>query len=182
MRLKLPLLTLGLVLYAFAPAMAQNQASTTPYYNTTTQTPTYYNQTTNGTVPFYNNGNTTPALPIQQMVAGKDAPSYNYNSNNGVQPYNFGATSSSYSPQPTMTQEQQAAAYQQTLQAQLAAQQAAQQQLQQQQYGQANLQALTQYPNSPFGTAPQAPKQRKVVYKELNNPLKDPPRLFNPDQ
>lgn len=189
MRLKLPLFVLGLAAFASAPAMAQNNASTTPYYNTTSTTPTYYATTPTGAVPVYNNLNTTPIMPMDQMVAGKNAPSYNYNNPTGVQPYNFGTGAGNVSGQAAMSAEQQAQMYQQQLL----------NQQQQQQYAngqtgpmgvsttQGSLQNLTQFANSPFGTNTQGtaaavPKQRKVIYKELNNPLKEPARLFNPDQ
>ena len=72
------------------------------------------------------------------------------------------------------------------LQAQLQAQQAYLNSIAQQQAGNGNG-LLT---GGPFGTTPvgdadtsgQAPKQRRVIYREVNSPLAAPPRLFNPDQ
>jgi hypothetical protein len=172
---------LGLAL----PAHAQNYQGTTTYvpmYNTTTATgtPSYYAPSTTGAIPVYNNLSSTPPQPVQQYVAGKNAPSYP-NPNTQVQPYNFQNPNSLYGNQTEA--EHQATIYQQ----QLLAQGLQQQQQQQAAYGQQpytnayNNYGLT---GGPFGNTPdsQLPKRRRVLYKELNNPLKEPTRLFNPDQ
>lgn len=151
---------------------AQTTSSNQPYYA--------YDASAyeTGPMPVYNQG-ATP-IPLTQMVAGQNAPSYNYNQT-AVQPYSFGASTSTtsgqyYAPQGTLTPQQEAA-----LQAQI---------LQQQYMPQSdtnNLAAqLAQLNQGPFGTqADDQPTKRtvkRVVRNALNDPLKPPPRLFNPDQ
>lgn len=187
---------LGMVSILSSSAWAQsNNTGYTPLYNTSTTAPVYYSAT-NGVVPVYNNSQTTPYLPMDQMVAGKNAPSYDFNQTNNA--YQFGTNGQVYGGSGAITPAQQAqldAQYQALQDAQL---QAAQQQylnsLQpQQQVAPGALASYNSigYPGNynlvggPYGTTPAAsaaPTQRRVRYKELNNPLKAPPRLFNPDQ
>lgn len=150
--------------------MAQTQATTTsgsPYY---------------GAVPAYNT-NAVP-VPLTQMVAGQNAPSYNYNqaSANTVQPYNFnaGPTGQYYQPQGTLTPEQEA-----MLEAQMIQQSMMQQPMAQNgnNYLQAQLSQLTQGPfANQSSDVPTKRTVKRVVRNGLNDPLKAPPRLFNPDQ
>lgn len=180
------------------PALAQAQTGYNPYapvYNSTSAGQSYYTPNANGTAPIYNNSNMTQPVPLQQYIAGKNAPSYNFNNNpNQVQPYGgFGAQGPTPgTPAYTQMQNQQ---YQQQLQQQ------------QQQEAAASTYGLRQPPmqggvpgmgynpsnigannygfnNGPFGTAQQqqVPKKRRVVYKQLNDPLKEPARLFDPNQ
>lgn len=167
----------GVVLFGGVQAYAQTYPANSPYY---TNNAAAYDMEP---APVYNQG--AAPIPLNQLVAGQNAPSYNYN-NTAVQPYNFGSTTSPsgqyYVPQGTLTPQQEAA-----LQAQI---------LQQQQYAQQygapqndanNLAAqLAQLNQGPFGTnADEQPTKRtvkRVVRNALNDPLKPPPRLFNPDQ
>lgn len=183
MRLKFSAMVFGIATYGFfpAPVMAQTQNTYVPLYNTAG---TPYYSATQGGVPVYNNNPNAPILPMDQMVAGKNAPSYDYNQTS--QAYTFGATTNgSGTSQAALTPQQQAQLEAQ-YQAQLQAQQAYLNSIAQQQTGNDGL--LT---GGPFGTAPvgdtgasgqAATKQRRVVYRDINNPLSAPPRLFNPDQ
>lgn len=184
MRLKLYAICTGLMMATAVPAMAQS----TPIYNTNTGGTPYTNTNTGSTI--YNNGTNVPPIALNQIIAGKNAPSYTYGGG-GVKPYNgfnsnplAGVTSiGSLTPeQATYLQNQQNQAYA-AEQARLA------QQAQQQQYGSANSSLyqgsnFSQLYSNPFGTQPEktVPTKRRVVYKEANNPLVTPPRLFNPEQ
>jgi len=196
MRLFVSLAVLGLV-SATVPAMAQQTTTTTqpqamygvPMYNSTGNS--YYQGTPSG-APVYNNGGARP-LPLNQIVAGKNAPSYNYNQNNaytgfgasgnplaGADYGNLTSEQSRYIDQQReyrAQQEQQA--YMQSMQQVQQQQQTWQQQPQQGAVG--YMQGLNQGYN-PFAQPEEKPKQRRVVYNERNNPLATPPRLFNPDQ
>jgi hypothetical protein len=195
MRLKLSAVLFGLALSAAIPAMAQTTTQTTnapyapyaPVYNTAGNAPVYYSATPNGAIPVYNNTNSTPTLPMQQMIAGKNAPSYQFNQQ---QPYGAGGTNW-YTGSGAMSPQHEAQARAQMQQQQAAAnaqQQAYMNSLQQQQ----NAQNISQngFPDlsvlnkGPFAGSqqPQVPTRRRVIGKEMNNPLKEPPRLFNPDQ
>ncbi|PZO80894.1 MAG: hypothetical protein DI626_11140 [Micavibrio aeruginosavorus] len=180
------------------PSMAQNtNYYGVPNYNTGTGT-TYYTPSQNGGgAPVYNNGANVQPFPMQQMIAGRNAPSYNFN--NGNQAYTgFGTNSNPMSGVTSigsLTPQQDA-----YLRAQQQSQNSGsfgqfgnntyqQQYYQQQPNGNAQNQGgafsgFYNNGNSPFGTTPTAgvPTQKRVVYKERNNPLVDPPRLFNPDQ
>jgi len=202
MRLKLSLAVLGLLMAGTAPSLAQNPQTqqgyypVQPIYNTNTAVP--YFQSQNGASPNYNNGTNAPAFPMQQMIAGKNAPSYNYNTTGGPQPYNnFGNNNPANGPTPMdqiqggsyqrdlagLAYQQQ---YMQDYQKMLAQQQS---QLQQQQQQPQNAPSAYQgnafsqlYANAAGPDKPAAPKKQRVVYKERNNPLIVPPRLFNPDE
>ncbi len=168
----------------FAEVSAQNtQTQYIPLYNATPSSQTYYAPTNNGSVPVYNNAANTPSLPLEQMVAGKNAPSYNYNQT--TQPYTFGAGTSG----PNAFTAEQEAQVQAQYQAQLQAQQQYINSLYQQNPagGQPGAAAVANgLTGGIFGTTPSdqaaAPKQRRLVYRERNNPLSAPPLLFNPDQ
>ncbi len=180
-----------------AQSMAQNtNYYGAPNYNTGTGTTYYTNAPNGGGAPIYNNGTNVQPLPMQQMIAGRNAPSYNFN--NGNQAYTgFGANSNPMSGVTSigsLTPQQDA-----YLRAQQQSQNAGSfgqfgnNTYQQQYYQQQQQAGNTAYQNNgfsgftgnnPFGTTPTAgvPTQKRVVYKERNNPLVDPPRLFNPDQ
>ncbi|PZQ45263.1 MAG: hypothetical protein DI551_07920 [Micavibrio aeruginosavorus] len=195
MHKKLVLLATAALLSGFGfsgTVHAQNNTGYTGYTYTGTGTgyaPIYNGQTrssstTGNTV--YNSGN-VKTLPMQQMIAGKNAPSYNYNQN--VNPYGFGAGTTSGSIG-VMTPEQ-------------ASMQRAQRDAQAQAYQQQYLQSLQQqrmqqngmvptglegYQNGQYGGQQyygnnmyqqQAPKKKKVIYKQMNNPLTEPSKLFN---
>lgn len=181
------------------PAAAKAQTGYNPYapvYNTAAPGQSYYSNNTSGTAPVYNNAATTRPVPLQQYIAGKNAPSYSFN-NEQIQPYNGFGTQGPAVGTPAYVQMQN--------------QQFQQQQLQQQQFDQQQAAGygLRQPPlpggipgngynpgtrganaygsslsGGPFGTAQQqqVPKKRRVVYKEMNNPLKEPARLFDPNQ
>lgn len=199
MRLFATVAILGLV--SGMPAMAQTTTTNTgasnpqmiyavPVYNAM-PSGTQYQQ---GSPTVYNNGTASP-LPLQQMTAGKNAPSYNYN---GAAPYsgfNTGGNPMAGADMSNLTPEQRryidaqtAANYQQEQymreQQNRQALQQQQQMLQQQQqpFAQTNSYLGTGNFNNPFAEPEQKPKQRRVVYNERNNPLVTPPRLFNPDQ
>ena len=191
MRLFVSVAMLGLM--AAVPAMAQQTNTNAPtaptgpmiyavpVYNGMSGTPQYQQ----GTPTFYNNAAQAP-LPLNQLAAGKNAPSYNYN-NSGQTPAYTGFTGNNplsgmdyanLTPeQRRYLDQQEAARYQQ----QQYLQQQQQQQRAQQQLGQANS-YLGGGSLNPFAQPEQKPKQRRVVYNERNNPLVTPPRLFNPDQ
>jgi hypothetical protein len=194
MRLFASVALLGLMVAM--PAMAQNTYTTTntggvpgsavyavPMYNGVSGA-TQYQTGLNG-APVYNNAAQQP-LPLNQLAAGKNAPSYNYNTANqaytGFTGGNVmaGADLANLTPEQRRMIDQQAAARAAQEQAYLNSLQ--QQQAQQQ--GQMNpyLQGATQMYNNFNQPEQQKPKQRRVVYNERNNPLTTPPRLFNPDQ
>jgi hypothetical protein len=198
MRLKLSVAVLGLLMAGSLPALAQTNAQqqqpnayyapSAPVYNTGNSVP-YYSQQ-NGTTPIYNNNPNTPTLPMNQMIAGKNAPSYNYNAN---QAYSFndptslaGASLGSLSPeQANMVRAQRdanAQAYQQAYQQQLQDQQNQQQQMQQSGASQYQGGQFAQlYANATGQQQKPVSTKKRVIYKEMNNPLVAPPRLFNTD-
>jgi len=179
MRFGLVLSVAGFVLCGSTAAMAQTyyQTNGTPIFVPMTGAQGY-TTTQTGAVPFYNN-NTQP-LPMDQLVAGKNAPSYNFG---GTQPYNsFGGSMTNSNG--VLTPEAVA---------QLRAQRDAQAQQYEQQFlqsGQANNQqgtlgAVQNAYNSFTGQQqqqPARPVKRQLVYRQQDNPLAAPPRLFNPDQ
>lgn len=181
--------TLTLAICA-APAFAQQQQQNTnyaPLYNTNSNSPVYYSSN-NGTVPIYNNANNTPVRPMEQMIAGKNAPSYDFNKSK-TQPYLFGTNQNAnaytgYGVDPNLQLQQNQYNYQDPYAQQMAQQTGAYN------YGAGmpnnSLVDLSKLQGGPFGTQtqdnPQRPTKRRVVYKERNNPLVEPPRLFNPDQ
>ncbi len=209
MRPFVSLAVLGIIASASVPAAAQQQTATTPgsgYATTqsgyTQSAPVYtapiYNSASNnyyqpnatGT-PFYNNSPSARPLALNQMVAGKDAPSYNYNRNQSYNGYGDPLANmdmSAMTPeQARLVRAQRNARAQQAQAGYLASLQAQkQQQLQMQQQPGAltnpYLQGAGQMYNQFAEPEPEKPKQRRVVYKEMNNPLVTPPRLFDPDQ
>jgi uncharacterized iron-regulated membrane protein len=158
-----------------------------PLYNAPMQTP-YYAPSQAGGVPTYNN--LAQPVPVEQLIAGKNAPSYNFNT--GTQAYTgFGNNplsniTSIGSLTPEQSRYMQAQADAAAAQRQNEYMASLQQQPNAQQQGIAS--ALpTQFSsgfNNPFGTQPEKPVKvtRRVVYRERNDPLVTPPRLFNPDQ
>ncbi len=181
MRLKLSLAVIGLLLAGSAPALAQNEQNSN-YYGSAA--PTYAaptgNYSTNGVV--YNSGSVTP-LPMQQMIAGKNAPSYNYGT---AQPYNSGYSGNtsigSLTPEQAAAQraqrDAQAQAYQQQYMASI------QQQSMQPNAATPNQQqgAFAQmYNNMTGGQEQQPPVKKRVVYNGRPSPLVEPPRLFKTD-
>ncbi len=174
---------LGVTLAIAIPAFAQTNAQNTQTYNAQ---PVY------NAAPVYNSGANVQPYSMQQAIAGKNAPSYNYNPN--PQPYNFNATGNQNAygsnafgamtpEQATMLRAQrdaQAQAYQAQYMEQLRAQQQGGVYSNSSAY-QGN--AFSQLYNS-FGQKDEekVPTKRRVVYREKNNPLIEPPRLFNPDQ
>lgn len=148
----------------------------------------------------YNSGTNLQLLPMQRMIAGQNAPSYTYRGQNqGTQPYtNYNAGPLSLDPSAigSLTPEQaqlireqrnaQANAYQQQYLEQLRQRDLNNPYLLQQQEQMMN--GSSQYQGSQFSqlyaNAGQKKPQvkRKVIYNELNNPLVEPPRLFNPDR
>jgi hypothetical protein len=140
-------------------------------------------------VPLYN-AQAQP-LPLNQMVAGQNAPSYSYNQPGGTQPYSFGATNTNtgggfYAPQGTLTPEQEAALAQQIAQQEFLIEQQMQMNMQGQGGLGAQLNALNQSPffnqNNDIQKQPGQRVVKRVVRNALNDPLSPPPRLFNPDQ
>jgi hypothetical protein len=190
MRLFVSLAVLGLA-FAAMPAMAQQtttqpQVVYTPMYN---PSPNSYYQPGVGGSPVYNNGSAQP-YAMNQMIAGKNAPSYNYNRSNAYTGFTntgdplAGADLANLTPEQSRYIEQQRLyRVQQEQQAFLQQQQA---QLQQQQAWQQSQQQINTMQNLNQGYNPLAqqeqPRQRRVIYKERNNPLVTPQRLFNPDQ
>lgn len=202
MRFGLPLAVLGFVLASgmspcFAQTQQQQQQSYVyggannngmPLYNSAQN---YRSDTTAGSI--YNTGQNLQLLPMQQMVAGKDAPSYAYGGSQKNQPYGFNnngmldpTAMGGLSPeQARMIRDQRdarAAAYQQQYLESL------QRNPQVGPYTPGQEMAGSQYQGSQFSQLyaqngqPKPPVKRKVLYNQLNNPLVDPPRLFNPDK
>lgn len=201
MRYILSLAVLGLAVGAGAPAYAQQQQAqqpsyvyqgqqqnTNPVYN---NLGTYRPNTTNS--PYFNSAANLQMLPMQQMIAGKNAPSYAYGGRQEQQQNGLfggdggflGGGMGGISPEQANAIRAQrnanAAAYQQQYFDSVNQREA--QQYAQQQAGMVG----SQYQGSQFNqlyTDNQQPKpvKKKVIYNELNNPLKEPPRLFNPDR
>ena len=180
MRFPFGMIMAGFVAFMAVPAMAQ-----TAYQTTNTGVPIYvpsttgqaYTTTQTGVTPFYNN--TAQPLPLQQMVAGKNAPSYNFK--NQVQPYNLNTASMNSNGALTpdevdrirASRDAQAQAYQKQFLEQSA------QNGQPQTIGGAMGNAYNSL--MPTQDKPK-PTKKRLVYRESANPLSAPPRLFNPDQ
>jgi len=208
MRFGLSVAVVALMLASGLPAHAQqNQQQTSYVYGGTANTAPVYNSNVGsvssgtGTTSIYNSGSALQMLPMQRMIAGQNAPSYTYgNQRQGTQPYtNYSmgtldpnAIGSLTADQARMIREQrnaQANAYQQQYMEQLRQRDLNNpylnptspelQQMQQQ------LAGASQYQGGQFAplyanSGQQKPTvKRKVIYNELNNPLVDPPRLFN---
>lgn len=159
-----------------------------------------YNSNQQAAPTLYNSGQTAQPLALQRMLSatttpGVDAPSYTYkNQQQQAQPYNFGpsTTTNTYgSQQQGSYYDQNAAPPSQRFLEELARQQAAAGQRRQdqgayyaagQQPGQ-NGRGGSTVNQLPGMEQPQQQKpQRRVVYKERNALMPEPPRLFNPDQ
>jgi hypothetical protein len=181
MRFHMGLMVAGAALIAALPAQAQNT------YQAVTPSGgyVYSGNNNNNAAPIYNSG--AQPLPMQQMIKGHNAPSYNFNGNN-ARPYNnFGTMNSKSGPMTVeeadrqrAMRDQQALEYERKLVSQVNAQNAQGGQNAQQglgQYGQQLYQAL------PGAQQPQQlARQKRVIKREQDNPLNAPPRLFNPDQ
>lgn len=147
----------------------------------------YYGTPQTATIPLYNMQ--AQPLPLNQMVAGQNAPSYNYGGSQ-TQPYNFGTTSSGsgngfYMPEGTLTPQQEAMLAEQLAQQELLYNQQMQMNTQGQGSLAAQLNALNQSPFFNQNNQQEQQGQRvvkRVVRNALNDPLRPPPRLFNPDQ
>lgn len=181
MRLKLSVAVVGFLLAGGVCAHAQ--APQTSYYSNATN-PAYGGQQP-APVPFYNNGANAQPFSMEQMIAGKNAPSYNYGNNGAQQPYGFnnGANmdmSGSLSPAQVEMLRAQRNAAAQNFEAQYLANM--QQQMGANGASQYQGNAFSQLYNKATEDDEPAPKKRRVVYKEKNNPLITPPRLFDPDQ
>ncbi len=196
MRFKLSLAVIGLLLAGTAPTLAQNTQtqqggygySAAPVYNTGTGT-AYYVPQNNGTAPVYNNGSNVPLLPMQQMIAGKNAPSYSYG--NQPQPYNnFGTPATNGYAATPMNQIQGGALPRdmsafQPVQGFVPVMPGYQQQQQLQNNGASMYQgnAFSQlYANATGQQEKPVPTKKRVIYRQLNNPLTEPPRLFSLDE
>jgi hypothetical protein len=167
----------SITLVATLPAHAQSS------YQTVTPSGGYVytgNQNTSA-APIYNSG--AQPIPMQQMIKGKNAPSYNFRGK--TQPYNNFGTMSNKSGPMTLEEaermramrDQQAMEYERNRIAKVNAQNAAPANQMTQglgQYGQM-YQSLT-------GTQQQPARKKRLIQREDDNPLRAPPRLFNPDQ
>lgn len=160
----------------------------------------YYPSQTQQAPTLYNSGQTAQPLALQRMLSatttatpGVNAPSYTYNNQQQqqqAQPYNFGpsASTNSYSAQQGSYYDQNALPPSERFMQEMARQQAAAGQRRQDQsaYYAAGQQPGQNRSGSPTpqlaGIEPPAKPQRRVVYKDRNNPLQEPQRLFNPDQ
>lgn len=176
----------GLVLSGFSvPAMAQQSGKSGSYlYVPSTGATGYAPRGASGAVPFYNN--TAQPLPMDQLVAGKNAPSYNYR--NQVQPYNLGpqrggegTMTAEQFEQMRSSRDQRAQQYENEYLQRLADRDAALNTGNQQAggAGQGTYASGTQAYNN---VQPAPKKKKRLVYREDANPLAAPPRLFNPDQ
>lgn len=200
MRFGLALMVLGLVAGISAlPAFAQQQQQQQQLYqyNGGYTNPTLYNSPGNYTQQsdggsIYNSGANLQMLPMQQMTAGKNAPSYTYGGQKNASMYNYGSMSGldpnaagALSPDQARAIRAQRDAQAQTYQQQYM-QTLQQQQNPYAQQAQQMMSAGSQYQGSSFGALyadsdQQKPTKKKVIYKQLNNPLVEPPRLFNID-
>ena len=200
MRYILSLAVLGLVAGAGAPAFAQQQQQQPQSYvygGQQQNNNSIYNSLGNyrddiNAGAFYNNGANLQMLPMNQMIAGRDAPSYAFGNrqqnqqaglygNNGGFGNAMGGLSPDQARQIRAQRDANAQAYQQQYMDSMQ-----QQQMQNNPYAQQNM-AGSQYQGSQFSqlyaeNAEPKPVKKKVIYNELNNPLKEPPRLFNPDR
>ncbi len=183
---------LGAVLSS--PVMAQTSGTSTqpsymvPMYVSPNGTQAYGSQ--GGAVPMYN-PNAQP-MPMRQMIAGKNAPSYNYNNqaytgyNSSGSPLSNVTSMGSLSPQQMQYVQQQqtaqALAYQNEYLASLQQDQGQAQPVQQQAASNSSKYQGKAFSGLYNSNQQKKPSKRKVIYKEMNNPLQTPPRLFNPDQ
>jgi len=195
MRYRLFPALLGFAVCAALPAAAQDNTQTNwqqqqqpvyavPMYLSPNGSQQYNTQ---GGVPVYNN-NAQP-LPVEQLIAGKNAPSYNYNNNaytgfGGSNPLSNVTSIGSLTPQQeAMVRAQrdaQAAAYQRDYLAGLGQQGTTPVPTSTGSSGYQG-EAFSQLYNGIGQEQQQAPVRRRVVYREKNNPLTTPPRLFSID-
>lgn len=166
----------GIMSGGFAGAAFAQQGGSNYLYAPQTGSTGYATGTT-GAVPFYNN--TARPLPMDQMIAGKNAPSYTYK--NQIQPYNLGTQSmgdGTMSAEDFMrarsSRDQRAQQYENEYLQRLAARDAA---LNNPATGQAGAQAY-----NGGGQQAQPKRKKRLVYREDANPLAAPPLLFDPDQ
>lgn len=153
---------------ASVPAMAQQQ-----YYPSA------------NTVPVYNSG--ASPLPMDQLIAGKNAPSYNFGSgSNNIQPYNMNGSAGSQGAGAPLSPAQVAQMRaNRDAQAQQYEQQYMQQAAQQAQNATSPDGYLGQAYNSVYGQPQQQqqrPTKKRLLYKKNDDLMPIPPRLFNPDQ
>lgn len=157
------------------PAQAQN---TQLYLSPGMQD--YY--ATGANVPVYNNA--AQPLPMEQLIAGKNAPSYNYNA--PVQPYNLGGTTAGGSTNMSGAPLSPAQVAQMRANRNAQAQQYEQQYLQQAQQQISGVSAPEGYMGNPYSAAygqqQIRPTKKRLLYKERDDLMPVPPRLFNPDQ
>lgn len=200
MRTILSLAILG-ILAGAVPAFAQqqqqqssytygSQRNNNPVYNSFSDYQDNPNRDGLYSQNVYNSGANRQILPLDQMVAGRNAPSYAYGGNQQRTQANlygngggFGNMSGALSPdqarQLRSQRDANAQAYQQQYMDSL------RQQQQNNPYPNPQM-AGSQYQGSQFeqlyaeNDEPK-PVKRKVLYKQLKNPLKEPPRLFNTD-
>lgn len=210
MRFGLSVAVLSLVLVSGLPAHAQQQQQQQQSYvygGGNTNSAPVYNSTfgagggaATGSPSIYNSGSSLQMLPMQQMTAGQNAPSYTYrNQGQNAQPYtnyntgpmalNPNAIGSLTADQARMIREQrnlQANAYQEQYMEQLRQRDLNNPYLnpnaQQQQQA---MNGASQYQGAQFSQLyansgqPRPVAKPKVLYNELNDPLVEPPRLFN---
>lgn len=158
------------------PVLAQNNQQANPYYAAPTGG-NYYTNNSGGMVPYYNNS----AQPVPQaMVAGKNAPSYSYN--RGAQPYNNFNSMGNTNGAPMSPQDAASMRAQRDQQAQLYQQQYYQQAQNMGQAGMGGAYNTLQNAVAPQQQQPAVKTTKRLVYRESDNPLSTPPRLFNPDQ
>lgn len=151
---------------------------------TTAQQPTYYVVPSGGAANSSGslfNQNAQP-LPLQQMIAGQNAPSYNYG---GTQAY---TGSSSRNTSIGVMSPAEARAYNQQREANaLAYQNQYLASLGQSAMGQQQPTNSSAYQGSAYSKLyansqeKKVPTKRRVLYKSMNDPLAAPPRLFNID-
>lgn len=165
----------SVLMMAAAALLASVSAQAQTSYQTSAPSGGYVytgSQGSGSAAPIYN----TNAKPLS--IKGKNSPSYSFK---GAQPYNFGTTNSKSGPMTVeeadrlrLMRDQQASQYEQELVAKINAQNAAPN-------GQAGgYNNLTQM--LPGQQPQQPPRKKRLVYREDANPLRTPPRLFNPDQ
>lgn len=168
-------------------ALAQQNSGGSYLYVPSTGNVGYAPQGATGAIPFYNN--TAQPLPMDQLVAGKNAPSYNYRNN--TQPYNLspqrggdGTMTGAQFEQLRSGRDQRAQQYENEYLQRLADRDAALNGSGQGAAGTAqgylnNAQSLY---NGNGQKQDQPKRKKRLVYREDANPLATPPRLFDPDQ
>lgn len=187
MRFSLVLTAAGFVLCSFTGgALAQQSSSTgAPLYVPQSGGTAYYPGASGS--PVYNNA--AQPFAMDQMVAGQNAPSYNYN--NQAKPYNLAPTSYNNG---TLTGDQiqqmradrdsRAQQYQSEYLQRLADRDAALGAQGVQGTVQGAVQGAQGYYNNmmPGQQPPAKAKKKRLVYRQDSGLTNTPPRLFNPDQ